>query len=362
MAYTGKTALFAIPLIKDGEILDETSELQAGQIIENQLRAGILGAGAVRLFEEGDFIVTVEGSDIVSVEVTGSPAIRGIARQGFVEVFGSFEWINLLPGNFYFLYAQADEGTYLNPGDVDPVATLTEETTNDFLFMATLDNTVAGAPVLDTSPAGKPTGANLFDQLNDPIDPHGNSLTQRNVTVTMALVVELTSSGTLSVEQTSASSTTSPLTIVNAGSGAEITSTGELRLKDSNMAAGGEPLADATFFALPSGASSILEALNRFSSPAIRRIGTATDLSSSVEGIIGVTDTSIPRIITILSVDIAQEGRIFIVKDESGGAGTNGITIDTEGAETIDGAATLTISTNFGVARLYSDGTDLFTF
>lgn len=44
------------------------------------------------------------------------------------------------------------------------------------------------------------------------------------------------------------------------------------------------------------------------------------------------------------------------IKDSGGGAGTYNITIDTEGDETIDGAATKVISSNYGVVTLYSDG------
>lgn len=38
------------------------------------------------------------------------------------------------------------------------------------------------------------------------------------------------------------------------------------------------------------------------------------------------------------------------------------ITIATEGAELINGAATITITTNYGSVRLYSDGSNWYTF
>ncbi len=50
----------------------------------------------------------------------------------------------------------------------------------------------------------------------------------------------------------------------------------------------------------------------------------------------------------------------IIVKDESGGAGTFNITIDTEGAETIDGEASVDIVADFGDLIMYSDGSNLF--
>jgi len=56
-----------------------------------------------------------------------------------------------------------------------------------------------------------------------------------------------------------------------------------------------------------------------------------------------------------------RQGRHYTVKDESGAAGTNNITVATEGAETIDGAATDTIADNYGCVIYYSDGTNWFT-
>lgn len=51
----------------------------------------------------------------------------------------------------------------------------------------------------------------------------------------------------------------------------------------------------------------------------------------------------------------ATRGTIFVIKDGKGDSGTNNITI-TPTSGTIDGAGSLVISTNFGAARLVSDG------
>jgi len=68
--------------------------------------------------------------------------------------------------------------------------------------------------------------------------------------------------------------------------------------------------------------------------------------------------------VTSLTLPTAQvvKGRIIIIKDSGGTAGTNNITIDTEGAETIDGAATAVISSNYTSINLYSDGTNWFIY
>ena len=78
--------------------------------------------------------------------------------------------------------------------------------------------------------------------------------------------------------------------------------------------------------------------------------------------IIGVTDHSHVRTVTIPTEDISREGTIFVVKDEAGGAASYTITIATEGSQTIDGASTKTITSAYGVLRLYSNGTNLFSW
>lgn len=66
--------------------------------------------------------------------------------------------------------------------------------------------------------------------------------------------------------------------------------------------------------------------------------------------------------VTIPSSVIAQEGRVIIVNDEGGNAGTNNITVATEGSENIDGSSSGSISTNYGTLALYSDGSNLFSY
>ena len=66
--------------------------------------------------------------------------------------------------------------------------------------------------------------------------------------------------------------------------------------------------------------------------------------------------------VTSLTLPTAQalSGRFIIIKDAGGNASANNITMDTQGGETIDGGATLVMSTDYGVVQLYSDGSDWF--
>ena len=50
--------------------------------------------------------------------------------------------------------------------------------------------------------------------------------------------------------------------------------------------------------------------------------------------------------------------RVLVIKDHSGDAAANNITVDGNGAETIDGALTATIVTNYGAITLHCDGVE----
>jgi hypothetical protein len=150
--------------------------------------------------------------------------------------------------------------------------------------------------------------------------------------------------------------------INNSGSGSEIQSTGELRLGDARVS-GNVALSDSSYYSLPRGSSSILGSLNVLSDVRLKRAVVSGSATSSYQTIIGVNDTSSPWTIT-LATSAMVDGRIYIIKDESGAAGTNAITVTAQvpGTNKIDGASSKTINTNYGVLRLYSSSNNWFTF
>ena len=88
----------------------------------------------------------------------------------------------------------------------------------------------------------------------------------------------------------------------------------------------------------------------------------SVDVSTTGEDIIAIDDTTIPRTVTLTTGGLTQYiERILTIKDESGNAGTNNITIDTQGSELIDGVANLVITVNYGSVTIYSDGINFFT-
>ena len=55
-----------------------------------------------------------------------------------------------------------------------------------------------------------------------------------------------------------------------------------------------------------------------------------------------------------------SQNKKVVIKDISGAAGTNNITLATQGSETIDGAASFVIDNNYEAITLFSDGTNLY--
>jgi len=86
------------------------------------------------------------------------------------------------------------------------------------------------------------------------------------------------------------------------------------------------------------------------------RTAVSTNYTSSKDDvIIAIIDTSLPRGISINS-SMVKEGREITIKDESGNAFTNNITIKGQGGENFDGAVSLVINTDRGFKKLYCDG------
>ena len=87
--------------------------------------------------------------------------------------------------------------------------------------------------------------------------------------------------------------------------------------------------------------------------------GTATSYQVlGTDAIIGVTSTAAARTITMPAGTLTA-GQWWRIKDESGGAATNNITISGNGYN-IDGAASVVINTNYGSMDIYTNGLAYF--
>jgi hypothetical protein len=72
--------------------------------------------------------------------------------------------------------------------------------------------------------------------------------------------------------------------------------------------------------------------------------------------VVAVTDTTASRTINLPVANTVPSGWQTTIKDESGGALLNSITVSRSSTDTIEGATSRTINTNYGVLKLYSDG------
>ena len=78
--------------------------------------------------------------------------------------------------------------------------------------------------------------------------------------------------------------------------------------------------------------------------------------------LIGVTSLSYAASVGLPKPSLVGPGKTYIVKDEAGGATTTTITVRSAGEESIDGAGTSTITTNYASKGYYSDGASWFTY
>jgi len=93
----------------------------------------------------------------------------------------------------------------------------------------------------------------------------------------------------------------------------------------------------------------------------ITTVNAATYDLLATDDIVHVTYTSTGAV-TSLTLPTAQtvEGRVIVIKDAGGNAGTNNITVDTEAAQTIDGSATAVTTGDYDSITLYCDGSNWF--
>jgi len=88
-----------------------------------------------------------------------------------------------------------------------------------------------------------------------------------------------------------------------------------------------------------------------------RRKTSATDVTLTIhDHYMGVTDTAVARTVTLPPVADAGSGKVYEIADESGGAGTNNITVDGDGGELIDGVASIDIVVDNGTLKVECTG------
>jgi hypothetical protein len=277
--YGGATPVYEIPFPVDGDPIDSAPEHLAASIIENGIRAGILGAGGTRVYAEGTYTAETDAFGITTVTLLGSPSVLGIAANGLVESNVPVVWTALRRDREYWLYVRASRDTYIDPADFEAIALESPLTDQSYLLLASVDTagaTTAAPPAVDNNPDGKATGFNLFQLLNSNTDPFGPTLTQSILTVLQSLRVFLSPTQTMLVSQQSSAATQPVITIENQSARPEIRGAAELRLADSRLLAG-FALTDTANPAYTGAAISIVGALNESLQALLDHIGDSDD-------------------------------------------------------------------------------------
>ena len=85
-------------------------------------------------------------------------------------------------------------------------------------------------------------------------------------------------------------------------------------------------------------------------------VATNLTISNSDTFVYLIVDTSVARTITLPLASGVSAGRIYYIKDSSGLSETYNITVNTQGSDTLDGAASQTLSSNYGTWTIIGDG------
>jgi hypothetical protein len=94
----------------------------------------------------------------------------------------------------------------------------------------------------------------------------------------------------------------------------------------------------------------------------ITTVSSASHTTALTEHIIHVTYTATGAVTVTLATATTRAGQEFVIKDAGGNASGHNITIATEGAQTIDGAASATISGDYDSVSVYSCGSHWHIF
>jgi hypothetical protein len=135
----------------------------------------------------------------------------------------------------------------------------------------------------------------------------------------------------------------SNVTITTSGSGDTVTFAAS-----SGGGGGSVDLLGSSTSAVTPGASAAIDATH------------TTNHTIATDNVIIPVNTSSSAVTITLYAVSGNGGRVICVKDVGGAAYTNNITIDANSSETIDGATTQTIASNYGSLSMFCDGSAWF--
>ena len=181
--YKGKTPIYNIPYLKDGDKIQEKIEKQRALAIENLLFAGNCGVPKV-IFEDGDYdIYEVDDTNfILTITAENEYAVLGILNHRLFYSHKPIVFDGLTKNNFYFIYVAYQTELNIDATRFRRVLSPTIKDSDKYLLLATVDLR-GDEPVINENPDDKKYTKDILGHITDSTNPHGRNLHQDKLTI-----------------------------------------------------------------------------------------------------------------------------------------------------------------------------------
>lgn len=189
--YKQRTRVLGIPVPGYQDKIWPEVELKKYQLIENMLLAAMKGIENC-LFEEGDMRLNKQEDGKFSVVLHPVGITRsavGILGGVYFTAPPSVEWNDLEAGKIYYLYLTKTPKTLTDPTSV---RTFTAEYSKDVkgTILMGIADLKSDPPTLERYPDDKLYTSDLAEHLLDVHNPHGDAITQNELTIANKLILE----------------------------------------------------------------------------------------------------------------------------------------------------------------------------
>lgn len=201
MSYRQRTSHYSIPVLGYGDTIEPSTELSKWQMVENFFLSCLRGEKTA-VFSEGELLLERDGDKYVKATMynAGNGVIcRGITGGRYFDAKTPIVWSGLKPDCFYYLYVSTTDKTFDDPSDFDSTSSEVSLLSENQALVATVD--LRGDTYeVDRFPPGKNCPTMLQRHIEDNVDPHGEILHQKNISVKNRLDAHSATIGDLRTE------------------------------------------------------------------------------------------------------------------------------------------------------------------
>lgn len=191
--YKQRTKVLGIPVVGYGDRVWPEVELKKYQLLENMLLAAMKGIDNC-LFEEGDMVLNKLEGGTFSVTLHPIGVTRsavGILGGTYFSAPPSVEWNNLDVGKIYYLYLTKTAKTLVDPTSIRTFTSEYAKEVRGTILMGIVD-LKNDPPSLERYPDDKLYTSDLAEHLLDAQNPHGDSISQDELTISKKLNLDVT--------------------------------------------------------------------------------------------------------------------------------------------------------------------------